>query len=324
MTLRNLSAVSLGLAFAISSALAFQEPQIPPNGTPPQPPAGAANGPQPGPGVKAPGPGDRTSDTPQARPNGRPGGRGDFLAIGAPADPAAAARGKNIFVANCAFCHGSDAKGGNGGPNLAQSVLVLHDKGSGSEIGPVILHGRTAKGMPAFAFTEAQIKDVAAFLLSRSQGAANRMEYKLLNIVTGDPKAGEAYFGGHCASCHSGTGDLAHVATKYEPAVLQGRFLYPKEPRNFGGAGPPPDPRGEKTATVTLASGQSYTGVLNHQDDFSVELTEATGEHHSWLLDEEKGIRVQVTDPLKAHADLLPQYSNADMHNMLAYLETLK
>ena len=215
-------------------------------------------------------------------------------------------------------------RGGNGGPNLAQSVLVLHDKGSGSEIGPVILHGRTGKGMPAFAFTDAQIKDVAAFLLSRSQGAANRMEYKLLNIVTGDPKAGEAYFSAHCASCHSATGDMAHIAAKYEPAALQGRFLYPKEPRNFGGAGPPPDPRGEKTATVTLASGQSFTGVVNHIDDFSVALTEPSGEHHSWLLDEEKGMRVEVTDPLKAHADLLPQYSNADMHNMLAYLETLK
>ncbi len=317
---RHLSA-SLIASLAIATVLAGQEPQIPPNGPPPQPPAGGANGPQPGPAVKAPGPGERTGEA--KAPAGR-GAAGDFLAIGPPADPAAAARGQATFVANCAFCHGSNARGGNGGPNLVQSVLVLHDKGSGSEIGPVILHGRPAKGMPAFNFNEGQIKDIAQFLLSRNQAAANRMEYKILNIVTGDPKAGEEYFNAHCTSCHSATGDLAHVASKFQPADLQSRFLYPRQTHYPGMPGPPPDPKSEKSVTVTLPSGQSYTGKLDHIDDFSVSLTEPSGEHHSWLFDEEKGIKVDVHDPLKAHAELLSQYSNADMHNVLAYLETLK
>jgi len=320
MTCRNVR-VALFMFLAVTTAFAWQEPQIPPNGLPPQPPGGGANGPQPGPAVKSPGPGERTSDTGKKSP----ARSGDFLAIGAPADPAAAARGQTIFVANCAFCHGSSARGGNGGPNLVQSVLVLHDKGTGTEIGPVILHGRPAKGMPAFTtFTGAQIKDIAAFLLSRSQAAANRMDYKILNIVTGNPKTGEAYFSAHCASCHSPTGDLAHIATKFEPVDLQSRFLYPKQAHYPGTPGPPPDPKAEKTVTVTLPSGQSYTGKLDHIDDFSVSLTEPSGEHHSWLFEEEKGIKVDVHDPLSAHAELISQYSNADMHNILAYLETLK
>ena len=178
--------------------------------------------------------------------------------------------------------------------------------------------------MPAFNFSDDQIKDIATFLLQRNQATANRMEYKLQNVVTGDPKLGEAYFSQRCATCHSGTNDLAHIATKYEPDALQGRFLYPRNSRRRGMAAGPVDPRSQTTVTVMLASGQSYSGVLEQIDDFSVALTEQSGEHHSWLFDEEKGMKVEVHDPLKEHAELLKQYSNADMHNILAYLETFK
>jgi mono/diheme cytochrome c family protein len=234
-------------------------------------------------------------------------------------------RGKNLFVSTCGFCHGTDARGGATGPSLVRSVLVLHDAGTGKEITPVVHNGRQGKGMPAFPqLTDAQIKDIAAFLLQRTQAAANRMDYKILNIVTGDSKAGEAYFQAHCASCHSPTGDLAHIASKFDPTALQGRFLYPKTSHWPGTPGPPPDPRAQKTVTVTLASGQTYSGTVDHLDDFNVALTTSNGEHHSWNFDDEKGLQMDVHDPLKAHADMLRQYTDADMHNILAYLETLK
>ncbi len=152
-----------------------------------------------------------------------------FLAIGDAADPAAAERGKNLFVATCGFCHGANATGGESGPNLVRSVLVLHDN-KGDQIGPVIHGGRTAKGMPAFpALTQAQITDIAEFLKSRYQAAANRGAYQIQNIITGDAKAGEAYFNGEgkCNTCHSVTGDLAGIAKRYEPDALQSKFLYP-------------------------------------------------------------------------------------------------
>jgi cytochrome c oxidase cbb3-type subunit 3 len=127
----------------------------------------------------------------------------NFLAIGAAPNPEAVKRGQAIFVPTCGFCHGTNAGGGNAGPDLVRSVLVLHDKGTGKEITPVIHNGRPGTAMPAFSnLTDAQIQDIAAFLLSRNQAAANRMAYQLLNIVTGDPKAGETYFTAHCASCH--------------------------------------------------------------------------------------------------------------------------
>lgn len=247
-----------------------------------------------------------------------------FLGLGPAPDPAAVERGQKLFVPNCGFCHGTNANGGNSGPDLVRSVLVLHDAGSGAQIGPVILNGRPGKGMPKFSMTESQIMDIAAFLLSRSQAAADRMEYKILDIVTGDPRAGETYFSSHCAGCHSPGGDLAHVASRYEPTALQSRFLYPRTRTFPGRPGPPPDPRAETTVTVTLASGQAYTGVLLHLDDFNVALRDSSDEYHSWPLDGPERVQVDVHDPLKGHEELLKQYTDADMHNVLAYLETLK
>jgi len=246
-----------------------------------------------------------------------------FLAIGKPPDPAAVERGKAKFIATCSFCHGTNAHGGQGGPDLIRSTLVLHDN-NGDNIGPVILHGRPDKGMPAFAsMTPAQISDIAAFLKSRYQLAANRGSYQILNLVTGDAKAGEAYFNGEggCTACHSPTGDLAHIGTRLTPDRLQEAFLYPRprkatEPKEYA--------RARETAVVTLPSGKSYAGVLNQLDDFSVTVTDNTGVKHSFPLSEDAGPKVEVHDPLAAHLELLKKYSNADMHNLLAYLETLK
>lgn len=248
----------------------------------------------------------------------------NFLAIGAPPSPEAASRGRAIFISTCGFCHGTNATGGAQGPNLVRSTVVLHDQGTAKEIAPVVHNGRPGRGMPAFPnLSDAQMHDIAQFLLGRTQAAANRMEYTIQNIVTGDPKAGQVYFQSHCADCHSVAGDLAHIATRYEPVALQGRFLYPG---NFdsSGTGAPPDPRTQKKVTVTLPSGVSYSGVLMHIDDFSVALRESSGVYRSWVYDDVKGIRVEVHDPLAQHVTLLHQYSDADMHNILAWLETLQ
>jgi mono/diheme cytochrome c family protein len=241
-----------------------------------------------------------------------------------PEDPAAVERGTREFVTNCAFCHGSSATGGEGGPDLVRSVLVMHDE-KGDKIGPVILQGRVPKGMPKFPMSPAQIADISAFLRDQVQKRGNRMTYEIQNVITGDPHAGEAYFtgAGKCNSCHSPNGDLAGIANKYDAVTLQSRFLYPKT-FSYPGmpkVGPAPAPT---KVTVTLSSGESFSGTLKHVDDFSVSLYDSSGEYHSWLLERTPGIKVELHDPLAGHIALLQKYSDTDMHNVLAYLETLK
>jgi mono/diheme cytochrome c family protein len=201
-------------------------------------------------------------------------------------------------------------------------VLALDDEG-GDKIGPVIRNGRPDKGMPAFPLSDDQIKDVAAFLRSRQQAAIDRNTYTIQNIVTGDAKKGQAYFNGtgRCNTCHSPTGDLAHVAAKYDPVALQSRFVYPGARRPRRGEEPPPQTLATPV-TVTLASGQTVTGKLEYLDDFNVALRDATGDYRSF--ERGAGVKVDVRDPLAAHEELLKKYTDNDMHNLVAYLETLK
>lgn len=310
---------TVALIFSAALFLHAQEPSTAPPIKTPEPAGGAGNGPHPGPAQVPSNPNAPHGTAPQ---NTRSADFGQkFFGLAAPPDAAAVARGQKAFVANCAFCHGSSANGGNSGPNLVRSVLVLHDEGTGSQIGPVILNGRVEKGMPKFAFSQDQIKDVAAFLLSRSQSTVNRMDYKTQNINTGDAKTGEAYFAANCASCHSTTGDMAHIASKYETEALLSHILYP-EVRSRGAA-TSTDPKAQSTVTITSGSGAPTTGTLTYLDDFTVSLRDASGENKSWSRDT-PGLQVQVKDPLQAHADLLPKYTDADMHNVLAYLETMK
>jgi mono/diheme cytochrome c family protein len=236
-------------------------------------------------------------------------------------DAASVERGKTTFVGACGFCHGSNAKGGEKGPDLLRSVLVLDDE-NGNAIGPMILKGRPDKGMPRFPFTPQQIADVAAFLHGAIKTAIERDNYKILNIVTGDPKAGVAYFNGAggCASCHSVTGDLKGIGAKYEPVTLQGKFL---QPNYTWTEGTPPHKVVAISATVTLPSGESFTGGLVHYDDFNIALRDSSGAYHSFTR--RNGVpRVEIQNRLQAHVDLLGRYRDADIHNLTAYLVTLK
>jgi cytochrome c oxidase cbb3-type subunit 3 len=250
---------------------------------------------------------------------------GDVIAAmmgGAHIDKEAAERGRKIFVPTCGFCHGNDAHG-KSGPDLVRSALVLHDN-KGDAIGPVIRNGRLERGMPAFAALSAeQIVDISTFLHSRAADVSNRFAYKIGDLDTGDSQKGAAFFNGdgHCAGCHSTTGDLAHVATKYEPVELQRRMLYPAPNLIdvfLGRAVAPPAPT---KVTVQLVSGERVSGTLDHLDEFTVSMHDSAGWYRSFSRD---SVAVDVQDPRAAHEALLPKYTDQQMHDLLAYLETLK
>jgi cytochrome c oxidase cbb3-type subunit 3 len=255
-----------------------------------------------------------SQDTARVR---RPGGGAgmDYKAY----DPATLERGKSAFVSQCAGCHGSNARGGESGPDLLRSPLVRDDE-DGNLIAPVVLKGRPAAGMPKFNLPQAQIVEIAAFLHEGIRAAAERGTYKLLNIVTGNPKAGEAYFNGagKCNTCHSLTGDLKGIGAKYDPITLQGKFLMP-----VGGRQNQRRTASPVIVAVKLPSGKSFEGSLESIDDFHVALTDAQGDYHSFSRNGDVPV-VELRDPVKQHYDMLSRYTDADIHNLTAYLVTVK
>ena len=205
-----------------------------------------------------PGPNRPAAQTPPARRGGA--GAGEQYKT---YDAATLELGKKTFTANCAFCHGGNAKGGESGPDLLRSLTVLHDE-DGNLISKVVLNGRPDKGMPKFNLSPEQITGIVAFLHDGVRAAAQRGTYKILDILVGDPKAGEAYFNGagHCTSCHSVTGDLAHVGSKYSPVDLQQKIVMPREGR-YGRRGPVDQRnRGDRYRDSALGrSGERHTGA---------------------------------------------------------------
>src|SRR5580704_11876051 len=160
-------------------------------------------------------------------PAGGGGGFANAFPQHPPADPAMVERGKALYGVNCQFCHGGDARGGEGGPNLLRAEVVLTDQ-NGEQIAPVIQNGRVDQGMPKFPMTNAQVSDIAAFLHNFRVAGYDASRMKPPTILVGDAAAGEAYFKSKCASCHSVTGDLKGIGAKYgEPRDLQQMFLMP-------------------------------------------------------------------------------------------------
>jgi cytochrome c oxidase cbb3-type subunit 3 len=240
-------------------------------------------------------------------------------------DAASVDRGQQLLVSQCGFCHGSNARGGSGGPDLTRSVLVQDDEG-GKQLGEFLRTGRPDSGMPPFPLSADQVTDLATFLHAAIFQNANRRLYQVLDILTGDAKAGEAFFNGAggCSGCHSPTGNLKGVGAKYEAVVLQQRLLMPRGGR---GAGPPQPAYLDRNAikvTVTLPSRQAMTGALVRLTDFDVTLYDPKSEQiRSWLRNGDVP-KVEVADPLQAHIDMWTRWTDADMHNMTAYLASLR
>ena len=288
---------------------------------------------------------------PQAPPTGTPqtpaptgrGGRGQGEGRGMatfpaqqrpPGDPELIARGKPLFVANCSACHGVDLRGGvTGGPNLLRSEVVLMDQ-HGELILPIVRGARAERGMPALPLPDADVFAVAEYIHSvlataRNQGAPPESDKPLPNALVGDAKAGETYFAAKCSSCHSPTGDLAGIGSRISEAkALQNHWVVGGEGggrgrRGAGAPGPGPSNRRTVTATVTLPSGEKVQGQLARLDNFFVTLLLDDGRFRTFRRDGDRP-KIEVKDPLEAHKTLPAMLTDKDMHDVTAYLATLK
>jgi mono/diheme cytochrome c family protein len=290
-----------------------------------------------GPGVSAP----KVAVSAPPRRGGRSGGGGPGdsgrgpgpLGAGAAdshvVDDAGAERGKSVYIAECITCHGVKARGGNPnlptnqqGPDLIRSLVVLHDR-YGKEIGPFLAKGHPLQSGRSSLKAD-EVSDLAHFLHQKVYNTLRSgPELQIQNVLTGDPKAGAAYFNGagKCNTCHSPTGDLKGIGRKYDPPTIQSKFLFPHTV-GFGRRGASATTEKPVTVTVTQSNGQAVTGVLVALDDFNVSFRDSDGNYRSFKITE--SLKVVKHDPYAMHVTLLDRYTDKDIHDIVAYLESLK
>lgn len=226
--------------------------------------------------------------------------------------PSGLEAGNSIYQQNCAFCHGRDADGGETGPDLTSSKLVASDV-HGDKISNVVRNGRPENKMPKFNFSDSEMSELVRFIHAEAILAdsrpGGRRGVDVADLQTGNAAAGKQYFdgAGGCSSCHSPTGDLAGIASRYEGLKLEEQMLYPKDAKD--------------TLTVTLPDGQTITGRLEYQDEFVIGMRDAGGTYRSWPTG---SVKYKIDSPVSAHVDLFAKYSDEDVHNLMAYIQTLK
>lgn len=247
-----------------------------------------------------------------ATPEQRAASTREFLGLGAAPDKEAAARAAPVYQQNCSFCHGPQARGSSG-PSLVVSDIVLGDD-HGEHLVPFLKKGRPEKGMPSFAqIPDDQLKDLAEFLHQQVEDVANRGTYHLPNILVGDPAKGQAYVAANCMSCHTAA-NFEHIAAKFRsPDQLQRGWVWPTRPANNSLA---------ITATVKTADGATIAGRVIQVSDFKITLVGSDGQTH--VIDRGAGVDVQMKDPLAPHQKMIMTLKNDDLHNVTAYMETLK
>lgn len=261
-----------------------------------------------------------------ARPAAPIQGAGQFPSR-PPGDAASVTRGQASYKTNCAYCHGEDARGGeNGGTNLLRSDYVMRDRAG--EVLDQLLK-TSAANEHKFAFTPAQVADIAAFIHEFKINSRDPGRMRPPTVVVGDAKAGQVYFQSKCASCHSVTGDLKGIATRIDDARnLQQTWLMPLLIGARAGGGIAIASAGSKvppvTVTVTQQNGEKVQGDLGRIDDFIVTLTQPDGTTRSFRRDSDTVPKVEVHDPLQPHKDLLQVYSDKNIHDVTAYLVTIK
>lgn len=241
----------------------------------------------------------------------------------------AVGRGLTAYNTSCGYCHGARAKGGNAGPDLITSDVSLHDEDGIGMAG--YLKGAAHQKAAKLDLTQEAVYDIASYIHSRIVVAAVTREEAHPDEVlkAGDAKAGQAYFNGAggCAKCHAVDGNLKGVGAKYDPITLQDKIVNPRAGGRGGGRGAfgapaPPNPTAI-TATVTLPDGKTVKGLPVRVTDFDVTLRLDDGSTQTWTRN--NGIpKVDLNDPLAAHVEIMKKLKDSDMHNLTAYLATLK
>ena len=236
-----------------------------------------------------------------------------------PLDAATSDRGKVVYNAHCASCHGADARGTARGVDLARAFSVRLDP-RGAQLGPFLSAGHKNNSVPPIHLTNAEISDIAMYFRTVVDFANAGVGNVAPNIIVGNASDGKAYFYGEgkCATCHSVTGDLKGIGSKYSPAMLQNRIVLPRG-RGPRGRRDPPEPA--RTVTITQPDGTTESGTLLTISDFLVTFRDDSGALRSATRRGDVP-KVMIHDPLAAHVQTMRRMTTKQMHDLTAYLVT--
>jgi cytochrome c oxidase cbb3-type subunit III len=240
---------------------------------------------------------------------------------GGPPPAGNATKGHDVFVNNCAVCHGVDATGGEG-PNIQRTPETLGD----AAVQTIILRGVQGTEMPSFfmMLNASDVSDIISYLRQlASTATAGR--------VTGDPTEGEALFKSDgCLGCHmiDGQGgdlgpDLSRVGSMRGPTYLHDKLLDPGADLPTTGA---EGDRGKWTRYLMFRAvtktGQVVDGMRVGENSFSVVLMDAQGNFHALYKPDLKSFEKQ------SGKSLMPSYkgvlSATQLNDLVAYLSNLK
>ena len=250
-----------------------------------------------------------------------------------PDDPAIVARGKTLYEANCRLCHGADLRGGEGGSNLLRSVEALHDQ-NGERLIPLMRAGMPPR-MPPSTLAQDELHAIAIYIHAiqatmTGQGGPPRGNPMPTaeQVLVGNVEAGRQYFAAKCATCHSVTGDMAGIGSRVtDPRMLQNSWVGGTPAGGGrggrGGGGGGGGRGGGITVTVTLPNGQKFEGTPGRLDEFVVVVRMADGTERSFPRNGDVP-KVDVKDPRQPHRDMMPELLDRDMHNVTAFLASLK
>jgi mono/diheme cytochrome c family protein len=245
-----------------------------------------------------------------------------------PVDQAAHDRGRALWARECIDCHGSQARGAEKGPNIIRTKTVNFDRSAevaGSVLEPFLRAGHpTMSGKASALFTREEVVALAHFLRQRVNDTMRSSPlFTAGDVLVGNRAAGEAYFNGAggCAACHNAQArSLAGYGRRVPaPVDIQQRMMFPNTAPRGRGAGPNPNLIGVRVAS---SDGTILSGTLVEQSDFFVTVRLDNGTVRA--VRRQPGMTVTLNNPLQAHIDLLDVITDAEMHDLVAYLEGLK
>lgn len=236
-----------------------------------------------------------------------------------PLDTDVANRGQIVYADNCASCHGADARGTARGVDLVRDFTVRLDP-TGAKLGPFLTNGHDNNSVSPISLTTAQVSGLAMYFRVRIDFVNSGRGNVAPNIIVGNAEDGEAYFNGEgkCITCHSVTGDLKGIGSKYTATMLQNRIVLPRG-RGPAGRGDPPDV--QRTVTITLPNGSTLNGTLVTISDFLVTYRDSSGVPHTVTRNGDSP-KVTIHDPVQAHVDNMRRMTTKQMHDLTAYLVT--